>query len=445
MLLFTNSLTRRKESFKSQNKNNVSMYVCGITPYDFAHIGHGRCYVTFDFIYRLLTFVGYNVTYCRNYTDIDDKILKKAEQELSDVGRYFEITQKYIASFQEDMQRLNCVEPQVQPRVTEMIPEIIKFIQGLIHKGSAYEHNGSVYFKVSSYSQYGKLSKQDVKELRSGVRIEVQEGKQDPLDFALWKKDEKAGFVSPWGHGRPGWHIECSAMAQHVFGETIDIHGGGMDLIFPHHENEIAQSESLYSYPFANYWIHNAFVQINKEKMSKSLGNFFTLQDLFKQFDSMVVRFYFLKHHYRNPLEFNFDDLQATAKAYKRLVLFFKDVCIKSVHDIEIVKQNFVVKDMLAALQDDLNSSLALGILFEKLPILQNDDHAKSLVKYFLVTVFGLTLKPIKEKEVEITPEIQLLIQQRDQARKNKDWKRADELRDQLQQLGVAIQDSKLK
>lgn len=445
MLLFTNTLTRKKEAFKNQNGNKVSMYVCGITPYDFAHIGHGRCYVTFDFVYRLLTFLGYDVTYCRNYTDIDDKILKRSEQELKDIERYSEITSKYISEFEDDMKRLDCHEPHVQPRVTEMIPEIVQFIQDLIDKGSAYEHDGSVYFKVSSFQEYGKLSKQDIKELQSGARVEVQEGKDNPLDFALWKKDDKVGFDSPWGQGRPGWHIECSAMAQHIFKGTVDIHGGGMDLIFPHHENEIAQSESLYDYQFVNYWLHNAFVQLNKEKMSKSLGNFFTLQDLFEKFDPMVIRFYFLKHHYRNPLDFAFDDVQAAQTTYKRLVAFFKDVCIKSVHNVELVKQNYVVEDMLQALQDDLNTSQALGILFEKLPALQKDDHAKALVKYFLVEVFGLTLKPLAEKKVIITPEIKQMIEQREQARKDKNFKLADELRDKLQEMGVELKDQKLK
>lgn len=445
MLLFTNTLTGKKESFKNQKNNQVSMYVCGITPYDFAHIGHGRCYVTFDFIYRLLTFLGYDVSYCRNFTDIDDKILKRVQQELGDIARYQEITQKYIASFQDDMKQLNCHDPQHQPRVTQMVPEIISFVQKLIDKGHAYEHDGSVYFKVASFQEYGKLSKQNIQELRSGARVDIVEGKQDPLDFALWKRDDQVGFESPWGQGRPAWHIECSVMAQEIFKGTVDIHGGGMDLIFPHHENEIAQSESLFSYPFVNYWLHNAFVQINKEKMSKSLGNFFTLQDVFEKFNPMVIRFYFLKHHYRNPLDFSFDDIQAAGTTYKRLVNVFKDVSIKSVHDVELVKQNYIVEKMINSLQDDFNTSGALGVLFEKLSLLQDDDQAKALVKYFLVEVFGLTLQPIKEAEVAITPEIQKLIDDREQARAAKDWKRSDEIRDQLQQLGIALHDKKMK
>ncbi|MBM17826.1 MAG: cysteine--tRNA ligase [Epsilonproteobacteria bacterium] len=444
MLLFTNTLTRKKEKFLTAKDKPVSLYVCGITPYDFAHIGHGRCYVTFDLVYRLLKFLGYEVTYCRNFTDIDDKILKRSEQELGDMYRYAEITQKYIDSFLSDMKQLQCLNPTIQPRVTEMIPQIISFIQGLIDKKAAYESQGSVYFRVSSYQEYGKLSKQNIKQLQSGARIQVDDTKEDPLDFALWKKDEKVGFQSPWGQGRPGWHIECSAMAQDVFQDTVDIHGGGIDLLFPHHENEIAQSESLYNRSFVNYWLHNAFVQINKEKMSKSLGNYFTLQDMFKEFDPMVIRFYFLKHHYRNPLEFAVDDLKAAETTYKRLVNAFKDVSIESIDDIEQVRNHSVVAAMLEYLQDDMNTSGALGVLFEKLSLLQDDHEAKSYIKYLLVHVFGLTLQVLPEKKVIITPEIQNLINQREQARANKDWTLADKLRDQLQAMGVVLQDKKL-
>ena len=241
MIVFKNTLTGKKEEFKPQKATKVSLYVCGITPYDFAHIGHGRCYVTFDLVYRFLQFFGYDVTYCRNFTDIDDKILKRAQQELGDAARYGDITKKYIQAFTDDMNRLNCVEPAVQPRVTGMIPEIIDFVQGLIANGAAYEQDGSVYFRVTKFADYGKLSKQNISQLLSGARVDVDECKENPLDFALWKRDDAVGFASPWGQGRLGWHIECSAMAQHTFGGTVDIHGGGMDLIFPHHENEIAQ------------------------------------------------------------------------------------------------------------------------------------------------------------------------------------------------------------
>jgi cysteinyl-tRNA synthetase len=445
MLHFTNTFTQKKEDFAVQNNKKVAMYVCGITPYDYAHIGHGRCYVTFDLVCRLLTFLGYEVVYARNFTDIDDKIIKRAEHELHDATRYLEIANRYIKAFGRDIKLLNCLPATYEPRVTETIPQIIAFVQGLIANGTAYEIDGSVYFRVATFAPYGQLSKQNIEQLQAGARVEVDSCKENPLDFALWKKDDVVGFESPWGQGRPGWHIECSAMAHDIFKGSVDIHGGGMDLMFPHHENEIAQSESLYPAPFVRLWLHNAFVRINKEKMSKSLGNFFTLHEIFEQFDPMVLRFYFLKHHYRNPLDFSFEDVTAAETAYKRLIHFFTDVSEKSVHDTTLVKKNLVVADMMTLLQDDLNTSGLFGVLFEKMPMLQDDAHAKALVKYFLVHVLGLTLEPIKEKTVEITPEIQELLHQRDIARAAKDWKRSDELRDQLQSLGVNVHDKKLK
>ena len=445
MLHFTNTFTQKKEDFAIQDNKKVAMYVCGITPYDYAHIGHGRCYVTFDLVYRLLTFLEYEVVYARNFTDIDDKIIKRAELELHDPTRYLEITNRFIKSFGRDMKSLNCLPATYEPRVTETIPQIIAFVQGLIKNGTAYEIDGSVYFRVATFAAYGQLSKQNIEQLQSGARVEVDSCKENPLDFALWKKDDVVGFDSPWGKGRPGWHIECSAMAHDIFKGSVDIHGGGMDLMFPHHENEIAQSESLYPAPFVCLWLHNAFVRINKEKMSKSLGNFFTLHEIFEKFDPMVLRFYFLKHHYRNPLDFSFEDVIAAETAYKRLVNFFANVSEKSVHDVALVKKNLIVADMLEQLEDDLNSSGMFGILFEKMPMLQDDAHAKALVKYFIVHVLGLTLEPIAQKSVEITPEIQELLRQREIARAAKDWKQADQLRDQLQALGIDVHDKKLK
>lgn len=445
MILFTNTLTGKKEEFKTQKTTNVSMYVCGVTPYDFAHIGHGRCYVTFDLIYRFLQFSGFNVSYCRNFTDIDDKILRRAAQELGDIARYGEISNKYIQAFSDDMHRLNCVTPTTQPKVTEVIPEIIEFVQKLLNNGAAYEQNGSVYFRVTNFADYGKLSKQNIDQLLSGARVDVVESKENSLDFALWKRDDVVGFESPWGQGRPGWHIECSVMAQETFGSTIDIHGGGMDLIFPHHENEIAQSQSLYPRPFVRYWMHNAFVRINEEKMSKSLGNFFTLQDVFKTFDPMVIRFYFLKQHYRNPLDFSLLDLEATEKTYKKIVSFFHDVVLDDSILVSEVEKNAIVQEMIQHLQDDLNTSAVLAVLFEKMVLLQNDILSKKMVKYFLIHVFGLTLINLPEKEILITPEIQILLDQREKARFEKNWKLADEIRDQLLKMNVSFHDKKLK
>jgi len=445
MIFFTNTMTQKKEPFISHDKQIVKMYVCGITPYDFAHIGHGRCYVTFDLLYRTLEFAGYKVIYARNFTDIDDKLLNRAQKELSDPRRFSEIADRFIQAYGRDMHKLNCQTPQYEPRVTEVIPQIITFVEKLIDKGFAYVHDGSVYFRIAKFKNYGALSKQSIKDLESGARIEIDEEKENPLDFALWKKDDVVGYQSPWGQGRPGWHIECSVMADDIFKGPIDIHGGGMDLMFPHHENEIAQTESLYNGTFASFWIHNAFVRINKEKMSKSLGNFLTLHEILEKYDPMVVRFYYLKHHYRNPLDFSYEDLDSAAVAYKKIVHFFEDVSEKSVHDIDLVKNNLIVEAMNKALLDDLNTSAVFGILFEKMDILKNDAHAKSLVRYFIVNVLGLTLKKLKEKEVEITSEIQELLSQREQARADKNWALSDQLRDKLRDLGVDIQDKKIK
>jgi len=444
MIILTNTLSGKKETFIPQKEGKISLYVCGITPYDYTHIGHARCYILFDLFFRLTTFLGYQVTYCRNFTDLDDKILYRAKTELGNASLYSEITEKYIAAYHEDMKKLNCLSPTHEPRVTRYIPEIITFVQDLIERGYAYEHDGSVYFRVRLRKDYGKLSKRDIDDLRSGARVEIDEAKEDPLDFALWKADEQAvSFKSPWGFGRPGWHIECSTFAKECLGEHIDLHGGGMDLIFPHHENEIAQSESLYKAPFAKYWLHNAFVQVNKEKMSKSLGNFFTLQEIFTHVHPMVLRFYLLRHWYRGPIDFSLDDIKADAKAYKRLIQAFADVDLVAGKDVQLVAKNTIVEKMLDFLKDDLNTSGMFGVLFENLATVKDDAHSKKLVKYFIIHVLGLDLQALPEESISYTPEIQALMAQREQARENKDWKLADKIRDQLKALGVQVQDQK--
>ena len=299
-LNLTNTMSGLKEEFIPIDPPQIKMYVCGITPYDYAHLGHGRCYVTFDVLYRLLKFLGYQVTYVRNFTDIDDKIINRAIKDFNNPADYKIITDKYISTFEEDMSLLNCQRPTYEPRVTQTINEIIEFIKGLVDSGIAYVSNGDVYFSIKKFKDYGKLSKRTKEDVLAGARVEVREEKHDPLDFALWKSSKDGiGWQSPWGLGRPGWHIECSAMAEKYLGKQIDIHGGGMDLIFPHHENEIAQSEGLNSIPFVKYWFHNAFITVDQEKMSKSLGNFITLKDAFKQVDPMILRYYFVSHHYR--------------------------------------------------------------------------------------------------------------------------------------------------
>ncbi|MCL5437049.1 MAG: cysteine--tRNA ligase [Candidatus Dependentiae bacterium] len=439
VLQLTNTLSRKKEIFVPWASDRASLYVCGITPYDFAHIGHGRCYVVFDILNRVLREAGYPVVYCRNFTDIDDKLLARAEREYGDPSRYREIADRFIASFHEDVAALGCLKPEFEPRVTEFITQIISFIEELEKRGFAYAVNGSVYFSVAKMADYGRLSGRNVDELLAGARVEVNPEKRDPLDFALWKAEEgKEFWQSPWGHGRPGWHIECSVMARVLLGDHFDIHGGGMDLIFPHHENEMAQSEALLGPDYVHYWVHNAFVRIDKEKMSKSLGNFFTLRQVFEKYDPMVVRFMILGHHYRSPLDFSFSDLDAAQRSYQRLARAFVDVqpLLSGFSSHPVVQQ---ACDFVA---DDLNTPGALGVVFENLASL--DETGKAAMKGFLLQLLGLALIPLPEKEVEITAQVQQLIDEREEARKARDWKRADELRDRLQELGYTVHDKKL-
>lgn len=445
MITISNNLTGKKELFHSLEPKEVKLYVCGITPYDFAHVGHGRCYVTFDLLYRLLSFLGYTVIYCRNYTDIDDKLIQRAKKEFNDQEKYGQIASRFIAAFKEDVAHLNCVTPTYEPRVTDNIPAIITFIAGLIEAGKAYVVDGDVYFSIKSFKEYGKLSKHKVEDLHAGARVTVEKNKRDPLDFALWKSEAEGTFwQSPWGYGRPGWHIECSALAAKYLGKQIDIHGGGMDLIFPHHENEIAQSEALFNVPFARYWMHNGFVRINEEKMSKSLGNFFTLRDVFKQFDPMIVRFYFLNHHYRAPLDFSFDDLVSLTKSYQRLIRIFEQDSPGEPMMAQQIMESTIVQKMCAFLDDDLNSAGMMGVLFEMSAELAQNAHERRAVRIFITQVLGLTLQPLAEKKVELTPEIQQLINEREQARNEKNWSKADVLRDKLRALGFDVQDKKL-
>ncbi len=446
VLKITNTITGKKQDFKSLEPNKVSMYVCGITPYDHSHIGHGRCYVAFDVLYRTLRFLGYEVLYCRNITDIDDKLINKAQEQLGDKYAYPTLAEKYIKSYHADMLALNCVSPKYEPRVTKNISYIIDFIVELIDNGYAYEADGDVYFDISQFDQYGKLSNRNVANLRSGVRVDIEKNKKDPLDFALWKREAANTFwASPWGYGRPGWHIECSALAAKYLGDHIDIHGGGLDLVFPHHENEIAQSEALHKKPLARYWMHNGLVTINKEKMSKSLGNVLFLHNLFTTFDPMVIRFYFLNHHYRAPLNFSLDDIYSIQKSYQRLAHLFKECeCkqsgIATLSDIGDVP---VLKRIITFLLDDLNTVGLIGVLFEHAQELSQDKNLLCVVKRFLHDVLGLTFEPLAEKKVAITPEIRALLEARKKARAQKDWSRADDIRDKLRKLDFQVSDKK--
>jgi cysteinyl-tRNA synthetase len=441
MLMFTNTFTDTKEHFTSDDKR-VKMYVCGITPYDYAHVGHGRCYVTFDVVYRLLTALGYHVSYCRNYTDIDDKLLHKAEKELSSKYNYSTIAEKYIQAYKEDMNNLNCISPEYEPRVTQHIPQIISFIKGLVDKGHAYEVDGNVYFDINSYASYGELSKRNLADLKAGARVAIDHDKKNPLDFALWKKEEDNTFwKSPWGWGRPGWHIECSALSKEYLGDTLDIHGGGMDLIFPHHENERAQSESLTNHLYTRFWIHNAFVRINQEKMSKSVGNFFTLRDIFNKYHPMLIRYYMLQHNYRIPLDFSFESIDQFEKSYYRLSALFKHID-DITFSYESYKHISFVKEMMQALCDDLNGARVWGILFENIQNIQANDEYMRVVKALIKDVLGIVF--VEKEEIKITPEIQNLIDERRKAREDKDWKKADRIRDMLTDMGIDIHDKKL-
>ena len=464
---FVNSLSGKKEEFVVGKQ--LKMYVCGVTPYDDVHVGHGRCYVAFDLLNRMLKFFGADVNYCRNFTDIDDKIMYRAEKEFGDRLRYREIADRYIKNFHRDIGKLNCLAPDTEPRVTENIPQIIEFIKKLIDKGCAYQAGNDVYFHIESFPEYGKLSKQKIEDLYAGVRIDVREQKKNPLDFALWKGEPDGEFwQSPWGYGRPGWHIECSVLAKLYLGEHIDIHGGGLDLIFPHHENEIAQSESLFGEPFSRMWMHNGMVNSDQEKMSKSLGNFFVLRDLYKHFDPMVLRYYFLTHHYRMPIEFSFEGLISAQKSYERLIRLFAlpaDLSSEVLTKEEALRQSsealckrgakagdvdvsgyhsYVVDRIIEFLQDDLNTSGLFGVIFENIADIAHNKNELAAVKNILINVLGLTLQPLPVQAVELTPEIEALIDARNKARREKNWARADELRDQLQVLGVDLHDDKI-
>jgi cysteinyl-tRNA synthetase len=445
MLQLTNTLSGKIELFKPLNSPKVLLYVCGITPYDYAHIGHGRVYVTFDMLFRLLSYLGYEVTYCRNFTDIDDKLMARAQKEYDNELRFKEIADFYINAYQEDMKALDCQPPTYQPCVTDNIDAIILFIKELINAGKAYVVDGDVYYSIKTFPSYGKLSKRNIDDLLAGARVAVNEKKKDPLDFALWKSEsEGAYWQSPWGWGRPGWHIECSALARLYLGDTIDIHGGGMDLIFPHHENEIAQTEGLTDLPFARLWMHNAFVRINQEKMSKSLGNFFTLKDVFKEHDPMVVRFLYLQHQYRNPLDFSFEELVNARKTYQRLCTLLEGSPVAPQAQVKELPLDSIPQRMLDFLLHDLNTPGMFGVVFENIKAIQEDPRLKAQVKMILKEILGLELQPLEEKKVTITPEIEALLAAREEARAKKDWAQSDALRDQLKALGVEVQDKKV-
>ena len=444
------------------------MYVCGVTVYDYCHVGHARSAVVFDTIFRYLEHLEFDVTYVRNFTDIDDKIINRAlEEKIS----WQEVTEKYIDAFYEDMGQLYIKAPTVEPKATDHIPEMLDMIASLVDQEKAYESGGDVFYSVSSFSGYGQLSKKNIEELQSGARVEVNESKRDALDFVLWKKSKpgEPAWDSPWGAGRPGWHIECSAMGRKYLGDTFDIHGGGKDLVFPHHENEIAQSCGVTGCPPVRFWVHNGFVNIDKEKMSKSLGNFFTLRDIYKKHHPETLRLFLVSSHYRSPIDFSEKNLEDAEKVLSRFyeALANADEVLKGeLASRDVVRKHPLLTKCEEAMNDDFNTSVVLALMNEELRAINTEldkiargsgDQNKLSVCVAAFRLVGgllglLSGSPEKFKR-EIfdlkksslgldVAKIEKLIKDRDLARKGQDWGRADQCRDELTQMGVVLEDT---
>jgi cysteinyl-tRNA synthetase len=450
MLKIYNTLTRDKAAFQPLEPGKVRMYVCGMTVYDFCHLGHARVMVVFDVVYRYLRELGYEVTYIRNITDIDDKIINRANER----GEPFStLTERFIAAMHEDASALGILPPTDEPRATGHMPEILRMIETLIARGHAYvADNGDVYYSVGSFPGYGRLSGKDPEDLRAGARVEVGEAKRDPLDFALWKaaKQGEPAWMSPWGDGRPGWHIECSAMSTCALGNHFDIHGGGADLQFPHHENEIAQSEAATGEPFVNLWMHNGFVRVNEEKMSKSLGNFFTVREILARYRPEEVRYFILTSHYRSPLNYDDESLQAARAGLTRLYTALRGLPQVAPSGGAAFSERFS-----AAMDDDFNTPVALAVLFDlarEVNRLRADDQgaAAALGEWLrqLGGVLGILqsdpdayLQGGSEQGGLSDAEIEGLIGQRRAARQAKQWAEADRIRDALAAAGVVLED----
>lgn len=454
MLKIYNSLNKQKEEFKPIEPGKVRMYVCGMTVYDLCHVGHARVMVVFDMIARHLRNTGFDVTYVRNITDIDDKIINRANENNESIN---ELTERFITAMNEDSDALGVVRPDEEPKATEHMQEIINMISTLIDKKHAYVgSNNDVYFDVSSFENYGKLSGKNTEELRAGERVEVQNEKDDPLDFVLWKsaKPEEPSWQSPWGDGRPGWHIECSAMSTHCLGNHFDIHGGGQDLQFPHHENEIAQSVCSTDAAFANVWMHNGFVRIDEEKMSKSLGNFFTVREVLKDYQPEVIRFFILSSHYRSPLNYSIDNLEEAKAALTGLYTSLREAVVSE--EGQPLQQ--YVDEFNAYMNDDFNTPKAISVLHELAKELNRcaDKSSKEAIEFATtLKYFGRVLGLLEDdaqaflqaksgsSEDELDEAaIQKLIDERSEAKSSKDYAKADEIRDHLVSKGISLEDT---
>ncbi len=455
MLKLFNSLTGKKEEFVPIEPGKVKMYSCGPTVYNYFHIGNARPFIIFDTLRRYLEYIGYEVSFVQNFTDIDDKMIKRANEEGITVK---ELASRFIAEYFTDSKGLGIKEATVHPKATENIDSIIDIIKKLEDKGFTYCVDGDVYFRVKKFDQYGKLSHQPLENLEAGARIDVDSKKENPMDFAVWKaqKEGEPAWDSPWGMGRPGWHIECSAMATKYLGQTIDIHSGGKDLIFPHHENEIAQSECAHGCEFAKYWLHNGYINVDNVKMSKSLGNFFTVRDVAQKFDYIVIRFFMLSAHYRNPINFSDELLNQAKSALARI-----DTCIQNLEfmlknavdcelSADVLKKADEFKaQFVAAMDDDINTADAISTIFDivkyaNVKFDQNTGKADIDAIIALINELGNVLGIIKPKQNDILDsDIEALINQRNEARKNKDFATADQIRDMLKQSGIELEDTR--
>ncbi|MBR9729282.1 cysteine--tRNA ligase [Shewanella intestini] len=449
MLKIYNSMSREKQEFKPINPNKIDMYVCGITIYDLCHIGHGRTFVSFDMIVRYLRYAGYEVNYLRNITDVDDKIIKRAAQNNESCES---LTERLIGEMHSDFDALNMLRPDFEPRATLHIEEIIEMVQTLIAKEHAYvSESGDVLFSVASFSEYGRLSGQNLEQLQAGARVEVEDTKRDPMDFVLWKmsKPGEPTWESPWGAGRPGWHIECSAMNGKHLGDHFDIHGGGSDLQFPHHENEIAQSCCAHGTNYVNYWMHTGMVMIDREKMSKSLGNFFTIRDVLAHYDPETVRYFLLSGHYRSQLNYSEDNLKQAKSALERLYTAIKDLDLT----VSAAPAETFVSKFKQAMDDDFNTPEAYSVLFDMV----REINRLKLTDMAAASALGVAMKQLADvlgivsQDPEVffkgqgnddeVAEIEALIVERNRARTEKDWAAADVARDRLNELGVILED----